>query len=148
MCTTIMHVGPSGAGDTMKALNNYLSGIAMLATCEALVIGAKAGLDPALMISAWQKSSGRNHTTEFKAPRSILPRTFDAGFTNALISKDVGIAAQLADELGVDAPLLAATLARWEAVRDALGAGTDWSRVITHIESASNFTLDPVPKDS
>jgi len=148
MCTTILHVGPSGAGDTMKALNNYLSGIALLATCEALVVGAKAGLDPAVMIATWQQSTGRNHTTEFKAPRSILPRTFDAGFASGLIAKDVGIAADLAGELGVDAPLLAATRARWDAVRDALGADADWSRAITLIERASDFTLTPIPKES
>ncbi len=148
MCSTILHVGPNGAGDTMKALNNYLSGIALLATCEALVVGAKAGLDPAVMIATWQQSTGRNHTTEFKAPRSILPRTFDAGFASGLIAKDVGIAADLAGELGVDAPLLAATRARWDAVRDALGADADWSRAITLIERASDFTLTPIPKES
>jgi 3-hydroxyisobutyrate dehydrogenase len=147
MCTTILHVGPSGAGDTMKALNNYLSGIALLATCEALVVGAKAGLDPAVMIAAWQKSTGRNHTTEFKAPRSILPRTFDAGFASGLIAKDVGIAAGLAEELGVAAPLLDATRARWDAVRDALGADADWTRALTLVERDANFTLEAVPKE-
>ena len=148
MCTTILHAGPSGAGDTMKALNNYLSGIALLATCEALVIGAKAGLDPAVMIATWQQSTGRNHTTEFKAPRSILPRTFDAGFASGLIAKDVGIAADLAQASGVEAPLLDATRACWERVRDALGPDADWTRAITLVERAANFTLDPISKES
>ncbi len=76
-----------------------------------------------------------------------MPRTFDAGFASGLIAKDVGIAAGLAEELGVAAPLLDATRARWDAVRDALGADADWTRALTLVERDANFTLEAVPKE-
>ncbi|MBV8150775.1 MAG: NAD(P)-dependent oxidoreductase [Candidatus Eremiobacteraeota bacterium] len=145
MCATILHAGASGAGDTMKALNNFLSGIALWATSEALVVGARAGLDPAVMLETWRTSTGRNHTVEVKGPRHLLPRTFDAGFSLGLIAKDVAIAADLARALDVDAPMLAAAEAKWNSAREALGASTDFTRVLTLIERSSGFEIPAVP---
>jgi len=143
MCASVQHVGGIGAGDTMKALNNFLSGVALWATSEALVVGARAGLDVPTMIRTWQTSTARNHTVEFKAPKSIVPRTFDAGFTMNLIAKDIGIAARLARELDVPAPMLAAAEEHWLTAKYALGADADFTSVITLIEQWAGFALEP-----
>jgi 3-hydroxyisobutyrate dehydrogenase len=148
MCASVQHVGGIGAGDTMKALNNFLSGVALWATSEALVVGARAGLDVATMIKTWQTSTARNHTVEVKAPKAILPRTFDAGFTTNLIAKDIGIAARLARELDIPAPMLAAAEEHWLTAKYALGPDADFTSVITLIEQWAGFALEPVTMES
>jgi 3-hydroxyisobutyrate dehydrogenase-like beta-hydroxyacid dehydrogenase len=90
-----------GMGQTMKLANNFLSATAMVATSEAVVMGVKAGLDPMLMIDVINVSSGRNTASMDKFPKSILPRTFDYGFTNGLMDKDVRLCLEEARALGV-----------------------------------------------
>ena len=90
-----------GMGQTMKLANNFLSATAMVATSEAVVMGVKAGLDPALMIDVINVSSGRNTASLDKFPKSILPRSFDYGFTNGLMDKDVRLCLDEAKALGV-----------------------------------------------
>ena len=90
-----------GLGQTMKLANNLLSAAAMAITSEALVMGVKAGLDPSQMIDIINAGSGRNTATDAKFPRSILPRTFDYGFTNAHMYKDVKLCLEVAEEMGV-----------------------------------------------
>jgi len=90
-----------GMGQTMKLANNFLSATAMVATSEAVVMGVKAGLDPALMIDVINVSSGRNTASMDKFPKSILPRSFDYGFTNGLMDKDVRLCLAEAKALGV-----------------------------------------------
>lgn len=148
MCSSIQHVGPIGAGDTMKALNNYLSGIALWASCEALLIGARAGLDPQTMVDVWRNSSGQSNALETKIPSAVLPRTFDYGFSLALIAKDVGIAARLARELDVPAPLLANAETNWLIAKHALGGDADFTSAIRVLEGWAGFEVpktEPVP---
>jgi 3-hydroxyisobutyrate dehydrogenase-like beta-hydroxyacid dehydrogenase len=90
-----------GAGQTMKLANNLLSATAMAATSEAMVMGVKAGLDPAIMLEVINAGSGRNTATEHKFPKVVLPRRFDFGFTNGLMRKDVDLALSEAGALGV-----------------------------------------------
>ena len=78
-----------GAGQTMKLANNYLSATALVATSEAVVMGVKAGLDPAVMIDVINAGSGMNTASRDKFPKSVLPRTFDFGFATGLMVKDV-----------------------------------------------------------
>jgi 3-hydroxyisobutyrate dehydrogenase-like beta-hydroxyacid dehydrogenase len=90
-----------GMGQTMKLCNNILSATAVAASSEAVVLGVKAGLDPEVMIEVINAGSGRNTATEAKFARSILPRTFDFGFTNGLMYKDVKLCLEEAEQLGV-----------------------------------------------
>jgi 3-hydroxyisobutyrate dehydrogenase len=144
MCNAIRHVGPIGAGDTMKALNNYLSAAAMWASCEALLIGARAGLDPSMMVDVWRTSTARSHAVEVKIPTAVLGRSFDYGFTLGLMAKDLSIAARLARSLDVPAPLLAATEEHLLFARDALGHNCDLTSLITLLERWANFELPAV----
>jgi 3-hydroxyisobutyrate dehydrogenase-like beta-hydroxyacid dehydrogenase len=90
-----------GMGQTMKLCNNLLSATAVAASSEAVVMGVKAGLDPQVMIDVINSGSGRNTATEAKFSRAILPRTFDFGFTNALMHKDLRLCLEEAEALGV-----------------------------------------------
>src|SRR4030081_1261943 len=98
----------AGAGQTMKLANNVLSATAMAATSEAIVMGVKAGLDPRLMVDVINAGSGRNTATETKFPRNIIPRSFDLGFTNGLMMKDVNLCLSEAKALGVPMEVISA----------------------------------------
>jgi 3-hydroxyisobutyrate dehydrogenase-like beta-hydroxyacid dehydrogenase len=99
-----------GQGQTMKLLNNLLSATAMAISSEAVVMGVKAGLDPALVIDVINAGTGRNSATADKIPRFVLPRTFNVGFGIALLNKDVRLCLQEADALGV--PMVVGTAVR------------------------------------
>lgn len=141
MCKTLVHVGDVTAGVTMKALNNFLSAVALWATSEALVVGAKSGLDPQTMVDVWRTSSGTSHAVQVKVPAAVLPRTFDYGFSVGLMAKDLGIAAGIARDADVSAPLIAEHAATWALARDALGFDRDVTAVITLVEQWSNYEV-------
>jgi 3-hydroxyisobutyrate dehydrogenase-like beta-hydroxyacid dehydrogenase len=89
-----------GLGQTMKVINNLLSATAITITSEAMVMGVKAGLDPATMLDVINAGSGRNTATEDKFPRCVVPRRFDFGFTTALLYKDIKLCLDEAEALG------------------------------------------------
>lgn len=95
MGKAITYVGPVGAGHALKALNNYVSAAALLATAEAIHVGAAFGIDSATVVDVINASTGRNNTTENKAHQFMLNGGFNSGFSLALQAKDVGIAAAL-----------------------------------------------------
>jgi 3-hydroxyisobutyrate dehydrogenase-like beta-hydroxyacid dehydrogenase len=123
-----------GLGQTMKLANNLLSAAAMAITCEAVVMGVKAGLDARQMIDIINAGSGRNTATDAKFPRSILPRTFDYGFTNAHMYKDVRLCLEVAEEMGVPMWVGAAVRQLWAYSANHMGPDTDFTTVIKCIE--------------
>jgi 3-hydroxyisobutyrate dehydrogenase-like beta-hydroxyacid dehydrogenase len=123
-----------GLGQTMKLANNLLSAAAMAITSEALVMGVKAGLDASQMIDIINAGSGRNTATDGKFPRSILPRTFDYGFTNAHMYKDVKLCLEVAEEIGVPMWVGAAVRQLWAYSANHMGPDTDFTTVIKCIE--------------
>ena len=127
---TISEMGGSGAGHAMKALNNYCSAAGLAAACEALIVGDRMGLDPAQMVDVLNASSGRNAATEGKVAQEIVNRTFSAGFTVGLMAKDVGIAAGIAEALGLEAPILARTSDLWRDAEELLGGAAGTSEVV------------------
>lgn len=144
MCANVRRVGDVGAGVTMKALNNFLSASAMWAACEALVTGAKAGLDPQTMVDVWSTSTARSHAVDVKVPKAILPRTFDYGFALGLMAKDLGIAAEIARQNDVGAPMIAQAQATFSLAADALGPQADLTTILTLIERWSAFSVPPI----
>ena len=75
----------------MKLANNFLSATALAATSEAIAFGLAHGLDMATMIDVLNVSTGRNSATVDKFPNRILTGTYDAGFSTAHMTKDVGL---------------------------------------------------------
>lgn len=133
----IHRTGALGSGHALKALNNYVSAAGLVATCEALAIGKSFGLDPSVMIRVINASTGRNNTTENKAERYLIPKKFDSGFALALMSKDVGMARSLGEELGVAADELEFVSSYLKRAANALGPGADHTAVMAFVEGAT-----------
>ncbi len=134
MGTQLFHCGPLGAGHAVKALNNYLGAAGTIAGFEALLVAKAFGLDPKPMIEAINASTGKNSTTERKIPQQILTGAFASGFKLALMAKDVGIAAGLARDLGVDTPYLRETLKLGRAAQRKLPAQADHTEIYRYLE--------------
>ncbi|MGI8526843.1 MAG: NAD(P)-dependent oxidoreductase [Pseudolabrys sp.] len=130
-----------GMGQTMKLANNVLSACNMAATCEAVVMGVKAGLDPAVMIDVINSSSGRNSATQDKWPKAMLPRTFDLGFTTALMTKDVRLALQEMKQLGVTHDIMDAVGRAWELAFSEIGADQDFTTIVQPVERRAGLTV-------
>jgi glyoxylase-like metal-dependent hydrolase (beta-lactamase superfamily II) len=99
----------------VKALNNYLSAVALAATAEAMMAGESFGIEPRLMLEILNHSTGRNTATEQKYPAFVLPRTFDSGFALGLMAKDLRIALALAEAVGTPKALLSEGAGLWAA---------------------------------
>ena len=123
-----------GLGQVMKLANNLLAAAAIVLSSEAVVMGVKAGLDPAQMLDIINAGSGRNSATQDKFPRAVLPRTFDFGFATGLSYKDVRLCVQEADQLGV--PMLAGSvvLQMLGVTQAKFGADSDFTSVARVIE--------------
>ncbi len=134
MGNKVFHTGPLGSGHAMKALNNYIGASGTIAAFEALLVGQAFGLDPKLMTDVFNASTGYNSTTQRKIPQQILTGAFASGFSAALMTKDVGIAASLARATGVRARYLADTLRIWREALARLPAGADHSEIYRYLE--------------
>ena len=130
----VRHVGPAGAGHAVKALNNLMSATHLLVSSEALLAGARFGVDPAVMLEAVNGSSGRSASTEQKWPRFVLDRGFDSGFALRLMVKDMRTATALAEATGGPAPLGEAALALWESAAEELPPGADHTEIVRWLE--------------
>jgi 3-hydroxyisobutyrate dehydrogenase len=126
----LFETGPLGTGHAMKALNNYIAAAGYTAVAEALLIGERFGLDPEKMVDVLNASTGRNFSTEFMVKEHVLGRKFSTGFALGLMAKDVRIAADLGETVGLDAPVSRLIRARWAEARDRLGAARDTSEAI------------------
>lgn len=130
----IHRTGPVGSGHAAKALNNFLSAASLAATSEALLVALKFGLDGAAMADIWNASTGRSNTTENKLHQHILNRKFAAGFTLKLLAKDVGIARDLARQLGVKADHLTRISALLHDAYEELGDDADHTALYLYLE--------------
>jgi 3-hydroxyisobutyrate dehydrogenase len=119
--------GGLGTGHAMKALNNVIAAATTCVTAEALVVGARFGLDPATMLSVINSSTGKSFVSEVFASEVITGR-YGTGFAVGLLAKDVRIAASVATAAGVDAPAITLTTERWAKALAALGPAADQSK--------------------
>jgi 3-hydroxyisobutyrate dehydrogenase-like beta-hydroxyacid dehydrogenase len=132
-----------GLGQTMKLCNNLLSATAMAISCEAVVMGVKAGLDPRVMIDVINAGSGRNSATQDKFPKAILPRSFDFGFTNALMHKDVKLCVEEAEAMGVPMWVGSAVRQLWAYTANRMGPDTDFTSIVRSIEEWAGVEVKP-----
>ena len=107
MGSSVLRTGAVGSGQAMKALNNLVSTGGFLIGIEALLIGQRFGLDPAVMTDVLNAATGMNNSTQKKFKQFVLSRGFDAGFTMGLLAKDLSIAMQVGRETGTAAPVSA-----------------------------------------
>lgn len=130
-----------GAAQILKLTNNVLFAVALAATSEAFVMGAKGGLDPATMVNAINAGSGRNGATKTVVPVSMLDRSFNYGAAMHILLKDVDLAIAQGEELGVPMWVCqAARLVYKHAIFEG-AANNDISTLIQHVERASGFQM-------
>jgi 3-hydroxyisobutyrate dehydrogenase len=111
MGKTIVHAGGSGTGQAAKICNNMILGVSMIAVCEAFVLAEKLGLDAQTLFDIASKSSGQCWSlTSYcpvpgPVPASPANRDYQAGFTAAMMLKDLKLSQDAARAANVATPL-------------------------------------------
>lgn len=126
---TLIRVGDAGAGHAVKALNNYVSAAGLIAVSEALVAARRFGIDPHVVNSVFNASTGKNNTTEHKVENFMLSGRYDSGFALALMRKDVETAVGFIDRMGSPGEFARKTLDVARDAERALGDGADHTAV-------------------
>ncbi|MBP0463239.1 NAD(P)-dependent oxidoreductase [Roseomonas sp. PWR1] len=129
LAAKVLHIGPSGAGQVAKLVNNLLVATNLVVSAEALRLGAAAGVAPEALLPVINGATGRSAATEVNWPRWILSETFDSGFSAGLMRKDVRLALGLAASVGAPLDATARAAAAWEALRDAVPDEADFNRL-------------------
>jgi 2-hydroxy-3-oxopropionate reductase len=136
---TVTRLGPAGSGQICKSANQLIITSAMLAVAEALAMGRKAGLDPALMRQALLGGSARSFVLEAHAKR-MLDENFKPGFRAELMRKDMRLALSAVRENGVFAPATALAAQMMEAVVNTGRGGDDCAVLGALVAELSGLT--------
>ncbi|MBB2974020.1 NAD(P)-dependent oxidoreductase [Mesorhizobium sp. RMAD-H1] len=128
MAAKALHVGPSGAGNVAKLVNNLLAAAHMITTKEGLKLAFSAGLDPEAALRVLNAASGRSMMSEVHFPTWIMSNTFDSGFSMGLMRKDVRLARELAARTGARLPIADLVAELWTGSTD-LDDGDDFTRM-------------------
>ncbi len=130
---TIVHVGGNGAGQVVKACNQIVVALTIEAVSEALVLGSKAGVDPAVVLQVLSGGLAANRVMEVRGP-NFLKHDFQPGFKIALHHKDLGIALAAGREYGVPLPVTAIVDQMLQALKLRGQGDQDHSAILTLIE--------------
>ncbi len=136
MGKTVIHAGPSGAGQAAKICNNMLLGATMVATCEAFLLAQKLGLDPQTFFDISSVSSGQSWSMTSYAPlpgvgpETPADRGYQGGFAAGLMLKDLKLAVQAAGDANASVPMGAEAMALYQAFANNGHAGLDFSGII------------------
>lgn len=134
--------GASGSGHALKAIANFANAATLVTFIEAMTIGRKFGLESSLLTEALQAMcTGRQHPLEKKIVPHVLTRRFATGMAMGLIAKDVGIAADLAADIGARASIAETIRTLWNEAGDLYGAARDQAEVVRLWEDASGVKL-------
>ena len=138
----IVHVGAAGAGQIAKAANQIVVGVTIAAVSEALVLAAKAGVDPAKVREVLLGGFAQSKILDAHGQK-MLERNFKPGFRIRLHEKDLKIALASGSEYGV--PLTTtAVVAQMMAAMKATGRGDlDHAALVTLVEELAGKKLDP-----
>jgi 3-hydroxyisobutyrate dehydrogenase len=130
----IVHCGGIGAGDTVKAVNQAFLAIHLASAAEGLATLVKEGVDPKLALEVINASSGRSNSSMNLIPERVLTRAFPRTFRLALLEKDIGIAAKLARDNRVPAPITQLTTDLFKVARGELGEAADHVEIVKMVE--------------
>lgn len=123
-----------GKAQMMKLINNMISASSLAITSEAMVMGAKAGLDADVMIEVLNAGSGMTSASMDKFPRFVLPGGFDFGFAIALSLKDLKLCLEEAERLGCQMLVGNAVRTLFSITKADLGPDTDMTSIIRPLE--------------
>jgi 3-hydroxyisobutyrate dehydrogenase len=142
MGKTIVHAGGSGNGQAAKICNNMILGISMIAVCEGFALAEKLGLDKQNLFDIASKSSGScwsmvNYCpVPGPVPTSPANRDYQAGFTAAMMLKDLSLAQQAANAAGATTPMGAEAAALFRLYVGQGQAQKDFSGIFNFIRGA------------
>jgi 2-hydroxy-3-oxopropionate reductase len=125
----IFHLGPHGAGQTIKLAMNLILALQVDALAEALALVTRAGLQGEKLVEVLQSSMARSGVLDIKAP-NLLKGEYIPSFPLRLMHKDLGLALDLANQLGVALPATAAARETYSAVKGAVKEDLDYSAVM------------------
>ena len=141
-----VHVGPLGAGHTLKAVNNMMSAANRLLAFEAVAVAVANGLDPKVASETINKSSGRNNATMSVFPNFILTDAFEARFSMALMEKDVALATELAQQAGLgELSLAPSILHHYRMGMERYGRNGDIHEMVRYYEEAAKVKIAKKP---
>jgi 2-hydroxy-3-oxopropionate reductase len=137
---TPVHVGEAGSGQIVKACNQIIVGIVLEGVSEALVLGSKAGVDPAKLIEAVSGGLAGTKVMDQKREK-FLEHDFDPGFRIELHHKDLGIALATAREVGVPLPVTALVDQMLQELTVKGRADLDHSAMLSVLEDAAGHQI-------
>ena len=137
----IFHVGPLGAGHTMKTINNLATAVTFLATAEAVMIGKAYGLGAQAMVDVLNVSTGQSFVSQKRLGQDVVSRKFEDQFRLELMLKDMGIATRLAAQRGLPVPISDFGRDLWARAVDELGAGRVTTEIVRWYEQRMGFEL-------
>jgi len=123
------HLGPNGAGQTIKLAMNMILALQVDALAEALALTIRAGIQGEKLVEVLQSSMGRSGLLDLKAP-NLLKGEYVPSFPLRLMHKDLGLALDLANQLGVALPATAAARETYNYVKGAAKEDLDYSAVM------------------
>lgn len=133
--TELLYLGErNGKAQTLKLLNNLLSATGMAASCEAFILGTKAGLDPQALLDIVNAGEASSSATRNKFPKAVLPRRFDFGARMAITAKDTSLTVKECEELGVPMWIGQQVRQIWNFAVSQGGAERDGTSLITYLE--------------
>jgi 3-hydroxyisobutyrate dehydrogenase-like beta-hydroxyacid dehydrogenase len=132
--SAVLWAGPLGSGHAIKALNNALSALSLTATAEMLLTAQRSGMDPEIVIKAFNLGSARSQNSELKYPTQVLTRQFASGFAAGLMLKDLRTVSLMADEAKTPVPITAALIELWSTLVAELGGDADFTRIFEMLE--------------
>lgn len=125
----LVHIGPSGAGHTVKIANNLLCAANLVLMSEMAQMAERAGISLSELLTGINAGSGRSGVSEVNFPKWITNEAYDSGFTMGLMRKDVGLATGLAERLGIDLPATETIASIWENSREILDDSADFNEI-------------------
>lgn len=141
MATTVVHVGPVGAGHAVKAVNNTLLAANLWLAAEGLTALARQGVEPSAALEVINGSSGRSFPSERLLPERVVTREFPVTFALGLLAKDTGIGQAVLDDAGVPAPLLRQVPGLFRLAAAELGGDVDHSAAARLVEQWAGVEL-------
>ncbi|MBN1569519.1 MAG: NAD(P)-dependent oxidoreductase [Acidobacteria bacterium] len=137
----VFHLGPIGAGHSMKCINNLITSVTFMATAESLIIGKQFGLDPNVMTDVLNVSTGMSWISQTHFKQRITNRKFDDPFKLELMVKDIGIAMELAKRKKLPVPLSSLDQELWQAAEHFSGKGCSISNMVRWIEHRTGVEI-------
>jgi len=133
-----------GAAQVLKLTNNIMFAVNLVLTSEALVMGTKGGVRPEVLLEAINAGSGRNGALSMAFPNAVLPRTFEFGCPLHILMKDVDLAVELGEELGVPMWVCQAARLVYKHAMFEGRADTDISRMVEIVEKGAGYQMPKV----